>query len=639
MEQLIKSCESKLLIGCIDQEIGFFENNHHIGFVIKPLCEEASILYELEGFDKHQYVGYDIDQNGEILPHFYYLLEDYEVEVKLKKMESELGDRLLLFKPSFEYDKQMHKWNVVANIVATYPKDDHINHFNMIPEVKMNVQDFEYALATQASFKLNYDDRISEKIEMILCGKYIYRLKNPYQMMELFKQDEEHLGYYKLTSLDEIVKIDLKQYEDIEYYRYDQQVFVDDDLYCRMMKETNVESLDLLALNEMVKENERKNREVNFIKGLYEFTLNKGLQYEYKDLINFHTSIKTTPLTILAGMSGTGKTQLAYSYARMLSLSEVSNTLLFVPISPSYSEPSDILGYINAMNHTYVPSETGLVKFLNHAANHENQMHFVIFDEMNLSQVEHWFSSFISILEKDKEERILTLYDEDVVCSNKDVYPSKIALKDNLIFIGTMNLDETTKDFSDRLLDRTSMISLHKGKFTSFYENYQRQISKENDLDDFKQMFIDAKEFLGWKKTSTTHYMDTFNEHLDELLFLDELDTLIKRYIPNGGISYRVLRNIANYIANVAKDSEDVYLMYRKDVFDLVINQMIMPKIRGSESQIGLLLGYVEEQSQKVIQSDLLELLDKYTHISLFIEVRKNIYRKAKDLMIHGYTN
>ena len=203
MKQLIKSCESKVLIGCIDQEIGFFENNQHIGFVITPLCEEATILYELEGFDKHQYVGYDIDQSGEVLPQFYYLLEDYEVEVKLSKIDSELSDKLLLFKPCFEYDEQMHKYHVRARIIDTYPNESNCNHFNMIPEVKMNVQDFETALAMQHSFKLLYDDRISESIEMIICGRYVYRIKNPYQITELFKQDDEHLGYYYLTKLDE----------------------------------------------------------------------------------------------------------------------------------------------------------------------------------------------------------------------------------------------------------------------------------------------------------------------------------------------------------------------------------------------------------------------------------------------------
>ena len=208
-----------------------------------------------------------------------------------------------------------------------------------------------------------------------------------------------------------------------------------------------------------------------------------------------------------------------------------------------------------------------------------------------------------------------------------------------MIFVGTVNIDETTKEFSDRLLDRTSIIRLHKGKFSTFYRNYQTNLERQND--DFKQkhLQISANEFLSWKQNSNTHYMNAFLEHYDELTFLDDLDELIKKYIPNAGISYRVLKNIANYINNVAHDGNANAIMERKEVFDLVINQTIMSKIRGSESQISPLIGYVEEQGHKVIQSELLELLDNYIDTSMFLEVRKTIYRKAKDLMIHGYTN
>ena len=202
------------------------------------------------------------------------------------------------------------------------------------------------------------------------------------------------------------------------------------------------------------------NGETDFINALQQLTLNNGLQYKRDDLINFHTSIKTNPLTVLVGMSGTGKSRLALNYAKMLGLSEDNNNLLFLPISPSYTEPSDVLGYLNSMNGLYVPSETGLVQFLRHASENPDQMHMVIFDEMNLSQVEYWFSPFISILEKDKGERVLTLYDEDAHCINEKVYPPHLKIGENVIFVGTVNLDDTTKKFSDRMLDRTFVINL-----------------------------------------------------------------------------------------------------------------------------------------------------------------------------------
>ena len=97
-------------------------------------------------------------------------------------------------------------------------------------------------------------------------------------------------------------------------------------------KKTVVVSKELEEQDEVIGDNE----EVKFLRGLQKLTINNGLQYEFEDLVNFHTSLKTNPLTILAGMSGTGKTQLAYNYAKMLGLSEENNTLLFMPISPAY---------------------------------------------------------------------------------------------------------------------------------------------------------------------------------------------------------------------------------------------------------------------------------------------------------------
>jgi 5-methylcytosine-specific restriction endonuclease McrBC GTP-binding regulatory subunit McrB len=202
--------------------------------------------------------------------------------------------------------------------------------------------------------------------------------------------------------------------------------------------------------------------EYKFLRALKQFTVREKLCYEMNDLINFHICVKTNPLTVVAGMSGTGKTQLALSYARMLDLSEEEETLLFLPISPSYTEPGDLLGYLNSTNGLYVPSETGLTDFLIHAARNPDKMHMVIFDEMNLSQVEYWFAPFISLLEKEEDTRVLQLYGSKANCLNHERYPDSIKVGSNIIFIGTVNMDETTKDFSDRLLDRANIVVLNK---------------------------------------------------------------------------------------------------------------------------------------------------------------------------------
>src|SRR5699024_6087488 len=94
------------------------------------------------------------------------------------------------------------------------------------------------------------------------------------------------------------------------------------------------------------------------------------------------------------------------------------------------------------------------------------------------------FSPFISILEKESESRFLSLYNEKSHCINRSSYPDKIKINNNVIFIGTINLDETTKNISDRLLDRSFVINLKKKKFIDFsnqdLEKETESVSKFN---------------------------------------------------------------------------------------------------------------------------------------------------------------
>ena len=77
--------------------------------------------------------------------------------------------------------------------------------------------------------------------------------------------------------------------------------------------------------------------ETKFLRKFKNYTIKHNLCYDMKDLINFHVSVKTNPLTILAGMSGTGKTQIARAYGETLGINKENGTLLFLPISPSYT--------------------------------------------------------------------------------------------------------------------------------------------------------------------------------------------------------------------------------------------------------------------------------------------------------------
>lgn len=354
------------------------------------------------------------------------------------------------------------------------------------------------------------------------------------------------------------------------------------------------------------------------------------LYHEEEDLINLHTSIKTNAITVLGGMSGTGKSQLAKAYADALELPE--ENLAFIPISPSYQEPDDVLGYLNPQTGVYYESETGLVDLLLRAEQDPNNLYMVVFDEMNLSQVEHWFSDFLSLLEL-KNHRTLSLFHESSRVINGN-YKPKINLYDNVIFVGTVNFDETTRSFSDRLLDRVNMIVPKKLKFADtikFYNNLDKNIKNDfNDVPINRKVMRDRWVHL---KNVGLHHLTT-----SEIQVLDEIHKLINEKDPQKGVSFRVALSIARFITNLPR-TQDETIINRKKAFDYQINQRILTKINGIDSFVEPLAGhfngdnYIEGSIAKLLKS---ELASNASDFELSLQTLKN---KAKELSIYGFAN
>ncbi|MRH41317.1 hypothetical protein GH741_01350 [Aquibacillus halophilus] len=359
--------------------------------------------------------------------------------------------------------------------------------------------------------------------------------------------------------------------------------------------------------------------------------------YRSEDLYSFHMSVKTNPLTVLGGMSGTGKSQLARIYGESLGLVE-RKTMLFLPISPSYQEPNDILGYLNPKSETFHESDTGLVSLLLDAEKNPDQLYMVIFDEMNLSQVEHWFSPFLSLLEINGD-KYLQIYNEH----NKEksgYYQAKIKLGDNLIFVGTVNFDETTKSFSDRLLDRTNIITPEKAPFSETIAFYQ-EINQANPSK-LKTNVISRGDLRErWKQNNSTIGLHLLSE--DEIYILDQLHDLMNDIDPQKGVSFRVALAIVDFISNVPVNESGESLIPRKKLFDFQINQRILTKIKGIDTFARPLVGhllsdneqyeYQDGKLSKLFKSDRAQLVSDFD-ISL-----KTLKNKAKELMMYGFTN
>lgn len=378
--------------------------------------------------------------------------------------------------------------------------------------------------------------------------------------------------------------------------------------------------------------------EYEFLIALKSKMINANLFYDENDLHSFHTAVKTNFLTILGGMSGTGKTRLALEYASTLGLKS-GEDLLIVPISPSYTEPADVLGYLNPQTGYFVESETGLLRFLYNASQKPYKLYMVIFDEMNLSQVEHWFSPFISILEMDERDRKLKII-SDRQCCLQDEYRDGIPIGNNVLLVGTANLDETTKEFSNRLLDRANVIELQKQTFLDAKHTREEAVQVK------KYDTITSSTFRSWVRVieDPMRFMDD-----TELTLLDSFHEEIKRVDPQNGVSFRVVRAIANFIANIPLDESRNPLLARSEAFDIQLCQRVFTKVKGHRDMLKDILGTYNQVSGEVEGGQLLNLIqqhlktfygdeEKLHEHNMFGMSINSLIRKAKEVAINGYT-
>lgn len=650
------------------EAVSKMNNSNSIAFFIEALSEEPEyskdILNKGKLYDEMRelYIGIDSHQlssrtSAAPFGEQYFNKNPYNYNSTLEKEEmiyDSLEGKLLIFKINIQEVTQENngRKNIILESVLNIRADGE-SKYRTIPEVQMDVEEFEKDLLLGKIFYLKGYTHDLQLPEAIICGEYIYTnfSSNDWQKIE------GTIDGWRFTNKSSNIR---KLYMDIKPNEYDVKVirkldsivfveekYFDNNLCSENLKSTPIEKIshninedreseqitgEDIENNSSRKSNKNNISEIMFLNEIKNYTMNKNLCYDMKDIVNLHVSIKTNPITIVAGMSGTGKTQISLAYADVLGLSEKDGTLLFLPITPSYTEPEDITGYLNTTTGLFVSSETGLVDILMHAQEHTDKLHFIVFDEMNLSQVEHWFAPFISLLELDKKDRNLKLYSENSVCHNRIQYSPTINIGDNIRFIGTVNLDETTKDFSDRLLDRANLVSLKKGSLKDFKREKQEFNKEALEVGEFK--FVD---YLSWIDQNVT-----VDELLDnEIEVLDELHALISANDPQKGVSFRIAEKIASYLQNLPLDENGKHILDRGEAFDLEIKQRVLTKLKGTERQFGKLIGKIELDSNKIVESSLSELFksDVAESIGNFKLTKDEIERKARELSIYGYAN
>jgi hypothetical protein len=285
----------------------------------------------------------------------------------------------------------------------------------------------------------------------------------------------------------------------------------------------------------------------------------KGYYFDDETLYNYHVCLKTRPFVILAGLSGTGKSKLSQLYAEALGHGGVR--YLRLAVRPGWNDDRFLLGYLNTITGEYVTEPA--LDFLIRAEKDRDNLYFLCLDEMNLAHVEYYFSQFLSALEEDEaaNRRIPLISDTTFALLSKagknPGVDASIIVPPNLLFTGTINVDETTQPLSDKVIDRANTIE--------FFSVELDKIPERMPLPD--QITISAST---WKSYIAPQPDTSYRAHIVEIgKILNKVDL---------GLGYRVLREIEMYLANSHNLLEPVV------AFDLQVKQRILPRIRGTQA-------------------------------------------------------
>jgi hypothetical protein len=298
---------------------------------------------------------------------------------------------------------------------------------------------------------------------------------------------------------------------------------------------------------------------------------NSGLKYSDQLLVSYISSLLTKPFVLLSGLSGSGKTKLAQSFAQWICMDE--SQYCVVPVGADWTNREPLLGYVNALDpDSYVLPENGALQLIIDANKIENQYkpYFLILDEMNLSHVERYFADFLSVMESN---------DSFKLHANKGVIkpgvPAELAWPKNLFVVGTVNIDETTYMFSPKVLDRANTIEFRvRPSEIKDFLNKPAPV----DLTKLKSMGKGmSADFVELVTSAEVHEQDTviLNETLGN--FFVELQKV------GAEFGYRTAMEIHRLFQKLTDLNEN---MSTNEKVDIAIMQKLLPKLHGSRRKL-----------------------------------------------------
>ena len=364
------------------------------------------------------------------------------------------------------------------------------------------------------------------------------------------------------------------------------------------------------------------------------------------------TAIKSKPFLLLAGISGTGKSRIVRELAKACR-DEVLNAygaqkpknFQMVQVRPNWHDSSDLIGYVSRVSGKaeFVAGE--FLKFIAKAWEDVETPYFLCLDEMNLAPVEQYFAEYLSVIESRKSHEDGTVTTDPILeksaedwykvltseLTNEDNVRNRfleegICIPQNLIVVGTVNMDETTFSFSRKVLDRAMTIEMNEVDLYGGLTKHHESIGK-----------LDNAELVG----SAVEGVDIYNDNTDvcdiALGYLQKINDVLEG--TPFKIAYRTRNEFLLYVVNNlpyckdenGNDLEQGYVIAR--ALDEITSMKVLSRIEGDDTKVSD--NFLDSLSKTVEEG--LKAVSGEENIVKSISLAKLKEMKAK--LVSGYTS
>ena len=317
------------------------------------------------------------------------------------------------------------------------------------------------------------------------------------------------------------------------------------------------------------------------------------------------TAIKSKPFLLLAGISGTGKSRIVRELARACwddksdeYKAQKPKNFQMVQVKPNWHDSSDLIGYVSRVSGKaeFVAGE--FLKFIAKAWEDTETPYFLCLDEMNLAPVEQYFAEYLSVIESRKShgdgivttDPILEKADEEwyfnltaSLTSEEDIRKQfneeGICIPQNLIVVGTVNMDETTFSFSRKVLDRAMTIEMNEVDLHGGLTKHHESIGKLGNI-----------ELVG----SAVEGVDVYNGYTDvcdiALDYLQKVNDVLEG--TPFKVAYRTRNEFLLYVVNNlpyckdenGNDLEQGYVIARA-LYEIT-SMKVLSRIEGDDTKV-----------------------------------------------------